>query len=117
MHPLLDGSEVPDGVSVVAALLDLHLDRSTRCLTAGGELDCANVGLLAKAMTELIDIAPGDSSVDIGNVTFIGARLGCRVHFDNQLDFFDAKLSVTGATSRQRWLFELVGLRAWLAAT
>jgi anti-anti-sigma factor len=110
-----DVSEIPHGVPLVAGLLDVHLDCSTRRIRAGGELDYASSNLLARAMAELIDTASGDSSVDIGDVTFLDASgLGCLVHFANQLAAVGAKLSVVGATTRQRWLFERVGLRALL---
>jgi anti-anti-sigma factor len=118
MHPLLDVGGVPHGVDFVAPLLDVQVDCSTRCVTAGGELDCASVGLLATFMTELLVTAPGDSSVDIANLTFIDASgLGCLVHCRNQLAAVGAEFSVAGATSRQRRLFEIVGLSALLAAS
>lgn len=93
------------------ALLDVQLDRPERRISAGGELDSSNVGVLASAMAILLDLNPGASTVDIRALTFIDpSGLGALVDFANQLRVVGARLSVAGATPQLRRVFDLVGL-------
>jgi len=87
--------------AAVFAELAVHLDRSERRITVCGEIDFAAVPVLADAMYQLIDLQPGDSTIDLAGVSFIAAAgLGCLVGFANQLANSDAKITVVGASDR-----------------
>jgi anti-anti-sigma factor len=87
--------------AAVFAELAVHLDRSERRITVCGEIDFAAVPVLADAMYQLIDLEPGDSTIDLAGVSFIAAAgLGCLVGFANQLANSDAKITVVGASDR-----------------
>jgi len=98
-------------------VLDVRLERPERRIRVRGELDCANVGVLTSAMTTLLDLGPGDTTVDLRGLSFADATgLGALVDFAKQVRVSGARLSVVGATPELRRVFDLVGLRE-LAAT
>jgi anti-sigma B factor antagonist len=104
--------------AVFADLSVLHLDRSERRITVCGQIDFAAVPLLADAMHQLIDLDPGDSTIDLAGVSFIAAAgLGCLVGFANQLANSDAKITVVGASDRLRRLFDIVQLGGLLKSS
>ena len=98
--------------------LAVHLDRSERRITVCGEIDFAAVPVLADAMYQLIDLEPGDSTIDLAGVSFIAAAgLGCLVGFANQLANSDAKITVVGASDRLRRVFDIVQLGGLLKSS
>jgi anti-anti-sigma regulatory factor len=77
----LSAAEAANDVAVFTEL-SAQLDRSERRITACGEIDFAAVPVLADAMHQLIDLDPGDSTIDLAGVSFIAAAgLGCLVGF------------------------------------
>jgi len=99
------------------AVLEVRMERPQRRIRVRGELDCANVGVLTSAMTTLLDLGPGDTTVDLRGLSFADATgLGALVDFAKQVRVSGARLSVVGATPELRRVFDLVGLRE-LAAT
>jgi len=93
------------------AALAVQLDCSRRRITAQGELDHANAGVLAAALTTLIDSGAGDCTVDVSRVTFIDSGgLHCLVDFAEQFTALGGNLSLTGATPRLRRVLSIVGL-------
>ena len=104
--------------AAVFAELAVHLDRSERRITVCGEIDFAAVPVLADAMYQLIDLEPGDSTIDLAGVSFIAAAgLGCLVGFANQLANSDAKITVVGASDRLRRVFDIVQLGGLLKSS
>jgi len=97
--------------AAVFAELAVHLDRSERRITVCGEIDFAAVPVLADAMYQLIDLEPGDSTIDLA------AGLGCLVGFANQLANSDAKITVVGASDRLRRVFDIVRLGGLLKSS
>ena len=111
-------SATETGNAAVSDELSVHLDRSERRITVCGEIDFAAVPELADAIHQLIDLDPGDSTIDLAGVTFIDAAgLGCLVGFANQLANSDAKISVVGASDRLRRVFDIVQLGGLLKAS
>jgi anti-anti-sigma factor len=95
----------------------VQLHNRERRITAHGELDGACVRVLVDVMNILVEVNPGDSTIDLRDVTFIDAAvLGCLVGFGNQLEAVGARLSVIGATPRVRRVFGLVDLDRLLDA-
>jgi len=104
--------------AAVFAELSVQLDRSERRITVCGEIDFAAVPVLADAMHQLIDLDPGDSTIDLAGASFIAAAgLGCLVGFANQLANSDAKISVVGASDRLRRVFDIVQLAGFLKSS
>jgi anti-sigma B factor antagonist len=104
--------------AAVFAELSVHLDRSERRMTVCGEIDFAAVPVLADSMHQLIDLDPGDSTIDLAGVSFIAAAgLGCLVGFANQLANSDAKITVVGASDRLRRVFDIVQLGGLLKSS
>ena len=69
-----------------------------------GEIDFAAVPVLADAMYQLIDLQPGDSTIDLAGVSFIDAAgLGCLVGFANQF---------ANETRRSAWSARQIGCGA-----
>ena len=102
----------------VFADLSVHVDRPERRITVCGEIDVAGVPVLADAMHQLIDLDPGDSTIDLAGVSFIAAAgLGCLVGFANQLANSDAKITVVGASDRLRRVFDIVQLGGLLKSS
>lgn len=98
--------------------LSVQLDRSERRITVCGEIDFAAVPVLADAMHQLIDLDPGDSTIDLAGVSFIAAAgLGCLVGFANQLANSDAQITVVGASNRLRRVFDIVQLGGLLKSS
>lgn len=98
--------------------LVVQLDRAERRITMRGELDIATVALLTDAMTRLCQSNTGDTTIDIGGLSFIDAAgLGCLVAFANQLVGLGASLSMVGGTARLRRVFDLVQLGGLLATS
>lgn len=107
----------PRNADPAFAQLSVLLHRTERRISVCGELDIASVSVLAEAMALLIGVNPGDSTIDLGGVSFIDATgLGCLVGFANQLAVSGAKMSVVGAAPRLRRVFELAQLGGMLQA-
>lgn len=97
--------------------LHVQLDLPARRITARGELDLATTGMLAGAVATLMELNPGDTTVDFCGLSFIDARgLGCLVGSNNQLAALDATLKITGVTPRLRRIFDITGLDGFLHA-
>ena len=91
--------------------LAVDLDVSSRHVTVRGELDLLTVPILASELATLIDLDPGDTTLDFAGVGFIDARgLGCLVGFADQLAARGARLTVAGVSTRLRRVFEIVQL-------
>lgn len=98
--------------------LAVQLDRSERRISVRGELDMATVPVLAQVMAMLLDLAPGDSTIDLSGVTFIDAAgLGCLVEHAAQLAAVGAKVRVVDVTPHVHRVFDLVGLGGLLEAS
>lgn len=105
------------GAASVPPGLDVQLDSATRLITARGEFDQPNAEVMADVVATLIDVNPGDSTIDIAEVSFIDSGgLRCLVELGNQFMAVGATLTITGATPRVRRVFEIVGLAQLLAA-
>lgn len=97
--------------------LAVHVDRSQRRVTLHGELDVATAPLLADAIRLLVDVNPGDITIDICGVGFIDAAgIGCLVAQSRSLAAIGAKSTIVGATARVRQIFDIVQLRDLLEA-
>lgn len=71
----------------------------------------ATVQVLAEAIATLLDLGPGDTTIDISGTTFIDAAgLNCLVEYSTQVGARGAKMTVVGATPRVRRVFDLVNL-------
>jgi anti-sigma B factor antagonist len=95
--------------------LDVHIDHEHRTVTVFGELDAISSRALLDAVDVLVEGNPGDTTIDVGEATFIDAGgLGGLVTVHSRLTALGASLNVVGANARQRRLFDIVGLSAWL---
>jgi anti-sigma B factor antagonist len=102
-------------VTVAPLALDVRLFIVDRRITAGGELDFATAATLTDLAAVLIQLNPGDSTIDISGLTFIDAAgLGCLVGINNRLYARHARLSVTGVTPKLHRIFDISGLTGLL---
>lgn len=101
-----------------AAELSVRLDPTRRRITARGELDLAAVPVLAEVSALVVNLDPGDITIDLADVSFIDAAgLGCLTQFANQLADRGATLRVVGASTRLRRVFDIVHLGGMLEAS
>jgi anti-anti-sigma factor len=100
------------------AALAVRLDRPARCIRVRGELDMATVPVLGQVVAMLLDLDPGDSTIELSGVTFIDAAgLGALVMYAAQFAAVGAKISVVGVTPRVHRVFDIVGLAGLLEAS
>jgi anti-sigma B factor antagonist len=106
-----------DNATAAVAELSVQLDRADRRIAVRGELDLATVPVLVRTMATLRELDPGDSTIDLSGLTFIDAAgVGCLVDHAAQVTALGAKISMVGATSRVRRVFDIVGLVELLQA-
>lgn len=96
----------------------VRLEPSHRRVTAWGEFDQANIGVLGDVLAALDDPEPDDVHLDVAGVTFMDASgLSCLVASRNRLGAGDATLQIVGATRRLRRLFQVANLSVLLDPT
>ena len=101
-----------------AVELSVQFDPTRRRITARGELDLAAVPVLAEVSARVINLDPGDITIDLADVSFIDAAgLGGLTRLANQLADRGAALRVVGASTRLRRVFDIVDLGGMLEAS
>lgn len=96
---------------------ELHTRLAVGCqqITLSGELDLATVAPLGELMALLIQLNPGDQTIDISSLSFIDAAgLGCLVNISNQLSAQGAQMHVVGVTPRLQRVFDIGGVSGLL---
>lgn len=116
----IDAARTPPAADPVGrtALLQVELEATLRRITTSGELDFYSAPVLNDAVDVLLESNPGDSTLDLGGVTFIDAGgIGSIVAFRNTLTAVGATLDIVGASARAHKVFDIVGLDELLTAS
>jgi anti-sigma B factor antagonist len=98
-----------------SAGLHVMIDHVRRRVVVTGELDSATGPTVCDAMSALLLNSPGDATIDLAGVRFLGAAgIGALVECANQLNSLGATLYIVGVRPRLRRIFDIVGLTSML---